>query len=117
MADPKVKEIALFFASCYAAELGDASGFEYLIAHYPTEKLQLSIALAIRMEQESNKDFTKLPVLREHERKLNALFMLGAGRKKLAGLGNAKILDDLFERPVKSRKIEPSLLRSDAKAK
>ncbi len=106
IADPKVKEIALFFASCYAAELGDASGFEYLIAHYPTEKLQLPIALAIRMEQESNKDFTKLPVLKEHERKLNSLFMLGEGRKRLAGLGNAKVLDDLFERPVKSRSIE-----------
>ena len=106
IADPKVKEIALFFAACYAAELDDPSGFEYLIAHYPTEKLQLSIALAIRMEQESNKDFTKLPVLKEHERKLNALFLPGEGRKRIAGLNNGKVLDDLFERPVKSRKIE-----------
>lgn len=104
--DPKVKEVALFFAACFAAELGDPSGFEYLIAHYPTEQLQLPIALAIRMEQESNKDFTKLPVLKDHEKKLNALFMLGEGRKKLAGLGNAKVLDDLFERPVKSRNLE-----------
>ena len=106
IADPKVKEIALFFAACYAAELDDPSGFEYLIAHYPTEKLQLSIALAIRMEQESKKDFTKLPVLKEHERKLNALFLPGEGRKRIAGLNNGKVLDDLFERPVKSRKIE-----------
>ena len=105
IADSKIKEIALFFAACYAAELDDASGFEYLIAHYPTEKLQLPIALAIRMEQESNKDFTKLPVLKKHEKKLNSLFMLGEGRKRLAGLSNSKILDDLFERPVKSRNI------------
>ncbi len=106
IADPKIKEIALFFASCFAAELDDPSGFEFLIAHYPTEKLQLSIALAIRMEQESNKDFTKLPILKEHERKLNALFLPGEGRKRIAGLNNGKVLDDLFERPVKSRKIE-----------
>ena len=58
------------------------------------------------MEQESNKDFTKLPVLKEHERKLNALFLPGEGRKRIAGLNNGKVLDDLFERPVKSRKIE-----------
>lgn len=103
ISEPKVKEIAIFFAACYAAELGDASGFEFLIDHYPIDKLQLPIALAIRMEQESNKDFTKLPILKEHERKLNALFMLGEGRKRIHGLGNAKVLDDLFERPVKSR--------------
>lgn len=55
IADPKVKEIALFFAACYAAELDDPSGFEYLIAHYPTEKLQLSIVLAIRMDRSQKK--------------------------------------------------------------
>lgn len=104
--DSKIKEVALFFASCFAAELGDPSGFEYLIAHYPTDKLQLPIALAIRIEQETNKDFTKLPILKEHEKKLNSLLIPGEGRKRLTSLGNAKIIDDLFERPVKTRNIE-----------
>jgi tRNA A37 threonylcarbamoyladenosine biosynthesis protein TsaE len=106
IADPKIKEVALFFAACYAAELGDPSGFEFLIAHYPTEKLQLSIALAIRIEHETNKDFTKLPVLKAHEKKLNTLFLPGEGRKRITGLSNGKALDDLFERPVKTRKLD-----------
>ncbi|MDF3822906.1 NACHT domain-containing protein [Leptospira sp. 96542] len=104
--DTKVKEIALFFASCYAAQLEDPSGFEFLIDRYPTERLQLPIALAIRMEQETNKDFSKLPILKEHERKLKSLLSLGGGQKKLSGLNTAKVMDDLFERPVKARKIE-----------
>lgn len=107
IAEPKIKEIALFFASCYAAELGDPSGFEFLIAHYPTEKLQLPIAIAIRMEQESNKDFTKLKILKDHEKKLNSLFLPGEGRKRIEGLSNSKVLDELFERPVKTRLLAP----------
>jgi hypothetical protein len=103
MIDVKTKEIALFFASCYAAELGDASGFEYLLRHYTTDKLQLSVALAIRLEQTTNKDFTKLPLLKEHERRLNQLLLPGEGRTRVEGLANAKILDDLFARPVRNR--------------
>ncbi len=103
MLDPQIKEVALFFAACYAAELDDASGFEYLIANYPTEKLQISISFAIRLEQESNKNFTKLAVLKEHEKKLNSMLTIGDSRKSLNNIGNSKMLDDLFEKPVKSR--------------
>ncbi|MFS2036946.1 NACHT domain-containing protein [Polaromonas sp. CT11-55] len=106
MADPKIKELALFFASCYAAELGDSSGFEFLLKHHPTEKLQLSVALAIKVEQETNKDFTKLSILKTHDKKLQALLTSGRDHKLLNGLETSKALDDLFEKPVKSRKID-----------
>lgn len=105
IADPKIKEIALFFASCYAAELGDSSGFEFLLKHHPTDKLQLSVAFAIKLEPDTNKDFTKLGVLKAHEKRLQTLLTSGKDHKLLNGLETAKALDDLFERPVKSRKI------------
>lgn len=115
IADPKIKEIALFFASCYAAQLGDASGFEFLLKHHPTEKLQLSVALAIKLEQETNKDFTKLGILKTHEKKLQLLLAGGKDHKLLNGLETSKTLDDLFEKPVKSRKIESKSSPTDAK--
>lgn len=104
--DQKTKEIALFFAACFAAELEDATGLEYLVKHYPAEKIQLSIALAIKLEQETNKDFTKLPILKEHEKHLNSLMLPRQGSKKLASLEQSKALDDLFEKPVKSRNFD-----------
>ena len=63
----------IFFAACFAAELNDGSGFEYLFKTYGVEKLPLAISLAIKIEQSSNKNFGKLPILKDHERKLNHL--------------------------------------------
>lgn len=99
----EIKYVALFFASCFAAELNDASGFEYLIKTYGVEKLPLPISLAIKLEQSTNKDFTKLPLLREHERKLNHLLTPSNVKKKLESQNENNLIQDLFDKPLKSR--------------
>ena len=98
-----VKFIALFFASCFAAELNDGSGFEFLVKTYGVEKLPLSISLAIKIEQENNKDFSKLPLLKEHERKLSHVLKSQHSGKELKAINNASAIADLFEKPVKAR--------------
>lgn len=98
----EIKFTALFFASCYAAELDDPSGFEYLIENYGADKLPLPISLAIDLEQTSNKDFSKLPLLKEHERKLHAL-LKPTTDKKQDSTAQSLVIKDLFEKPVKTR--------------
>lgn len=99
---PEIKFNALFFASCFAAELDDPSGFEYLIKTYGVEKLPLTISLAIKLEQNTKKDFTKLPLLREHERKLNHLLTPANDKKKMESINDNKLIQDLFDKPVKT---------------
>jgi hypothetical protein len=109
MLEPEVKYLALFFASCFAAELNDSSGFEYLVKHYGADKLPLSISLAIKLEQQTNKDFAKLPLLKAHERRLAGLLSVGTYAKKDSDkrareqLAKDKMVKDLFEEPLKTR--------------
>lgn len=98
-----IKYVALFFAACFAAELDDASGFEYLIRTYGTEKLPLSISLAIDLEQSSKKDFAKLPLLKTHERKLHTILKPTADNKQINAIAQNQAIKDLFEKPVKIR--------------
>lgn len=97
----QIKYSALFFAACFAAQLDDSSGFEYLVNTYGVEKLPLAISLAIKIEQNSNKDFSKLPILKEHERKLNHLLKPNHAEKKVESLAQSSAISDLFEKPIK----------------
>ena len=99
----EIKYIALFFAACFAAELHDASGFEYLIRTYGAEKLPLPISLAIELEQNTKKDFSKLPLLKEHERKLHAMLKPANDKKQAKTHAQNQAIKDLFEKPVKTR--------------
>jgi hypothetical protein len=101
----EVKHFALFFAACFAAELDDGSGFEFLIKTYGVEKLPIAISLAIRIEQQSNKNFEKLPLLKEHERKLNHILKPANDKKPIELLGQNQAIHDLFDKPVKTRTI------------
>ncbi len=100
-----IKLPALFFAACFAAEQEDGSGFEYLVKNYGASRLPLSISLAIRFEQQLNKDFTKLPILKDHEKKLQHMIMgQSQGTKKdVKKLAINQALDDLYNKPVKSK--------------
>jgi hypothetical protein len=99
----EIKFTALFFAACYAAELNDASGFEYLVKTYGASALPLSISLAIQLEHNSNKDFTKLPLLKQHERDLHAILKPSTDKKQAKALTQNHAIHDLFEKPVKNR--------------
>jgi len=107
--DVEIKCFALFFASCFAAELDDSSGFEFLVKNYGVEKLPMPISLAIRIEHEMNKDFSNLPLLKSHEKKLRALIGLksdGKSNRKASDQDNVSsrgLVGDLFEKPVKLR--------------
>jgi hypothetical protein len=107
--EPEIKYVALFFASCYAAELGDGSGFEFMVKHYGAEKLPISVSLAIRYEHEINKDFSKLPLLKSHEKKLQTLLGLSSDTKskdkRRDRITTQALLEDLFNKPIKSRTI------------
>ena len=100
----QVKYHALFFAACFSAQLNDPSGFEYLVKTYGVEKLPLSISMAIKIEQNSNKDFSKLPLLKQHEKRLDSLLKPSQGPN--VGMGNRNpVVADLFDRPVKNRNL------------
>ncbi|WP_291993251.1 NACHT domain-containing protein [Candidatus Accumulibacter sp. ACC003] len=99
----EVKHAALFFAACFAAELNDRSGLEYLIKTYGAERLPLPISIAIKLEQNTNKDFAKLPLLKEHERKLNHMLKLPTEKTQVKALGKSQSINDLFEKPLKAR--------------
>lgn len=104
MLPDQVRYFALFFAACFAAELSDGSGFEYLVKTYGVERLPLPISLAIAIEQDSNKNFSKLPLLKDHERKLNN-FLKPAHGKKVESISQSSAISDLFEKPVKLRQL------------
>lgn len=97
-----VKYYALFFAACFAAELDDPSGIEFLIKTYGSEKLPLPISLALKIEGDSNKDFSKLPKIRGHEKKLKALLLPALDKSRVDEVFRRRALDDLFEKPVRS---------------
>jgi hypothetical protein len=98
---------ALFFASCFAAQLKDPSGFEYIIRTYTAEEIPLPIAIAIKLESEQTKDFTKLPLIKTHEKRLQKLLapsehQVAARRRETAMIDNK--MTELFEKPLKARR-------------
>jgi hypothetical protein len=104
--DSELKFYALFFASCFSAQLGDPAGFEFIIKTYPTEKVPLPISLALKIETQLKKDFSKLPLVKKHDKRLQRLlssteFDSTMKRRETSSV-NSK-LDDLFERPIKNR--------------
>lgn len=100
----EIRHIALFFAACFAAELNDASGFEFLIKDYGVEKLPLSISLAIKLEQNSNKDFAKLPLLKAHDKKLQQMLKPSDNKKQINGFSQNRAINDLFDKPLSARR-------------
>lgn len=102
LTESHVKHYALFFAACFAAELDDPSGLEFLIKTYGSEKLPLPISIALKIEGDSNKDFSKLPRIKEHEKKLNTLLLPAQDKSRVDELLRRRALDDLFEKPVRS---------------
>jgi hypothetical protein len=102
LVDTEVKHIALFFASCFAAELDDSNGFEFMLKNYGAEKLPISVSLAIQLEQQANKDFSKLPLLRDHDRRLRAMLRDSKLDTQVDKLEKRHSLEDLFERPLKA---------------
>lgn len=100
------KLYALFFASCFASQLEDFSGFEYIIKTYQTDKLPLPISIAIDLETKGSKDFSKLPLVKTHEKRLRQLMMSSskdAAIRKRDGSSMERTVTELFEKPLKSR--------------
>jgi hypothetical protein len=112
--DTSIKIYALFFAACFAAQFDDASGFEYILKTYSTEQIPLPIGLAIKMETQK-KDFSKLALVKMHEKKLNALLTSSEksqAAKNRINLSTENKLTELFEKPLKNRislKIDESI--------
>jgi hypothetical protein len=101
------KLYALFFASCFAAQLSEYSGFQYLLKTYPVDSLPLQISIAIDLENKSNKDFSKLPLVKAHEKRLRSLLQpQRQGNYSKSGTSKSDSeretrLTELFEKPVK----------------
>lgn len=99
---------ALFFAAAFAAELKDGSGFEYMLKNYGAQNLPISISLAIDIEKNINKDFAKLPLLKQHEKRLHSILGMNSNSKNSASSNRDSVtirgsIGDLFDKPVKSR--------------
>ncbi len=111
-ADPSDKLYALFFAASFAAQLEDFSGFEYIVKTYPTDKLPLPISMAINLETKVSKDFSKLPLIKNHEKRLRQLMLSSAkdtGQKRRDGNSVDRTITELFEKPLRARDVEKSL--------
>jgi hypothetical protein len=97
---------ALFFASCFAAQLKDPSGFEYIIKNYTAEEIPLPIAIAIKLETNQTKDFSKLALIKTHEKRLQKLLSStehdGSAKRRESTIIDRKITE-LFEKPLKAR--------------
>ncbi len=106
--DLEDKLYAQFFAACFAAQLDDYSAFEFIIKTYPADKLPLPISIAIELETKGDKDFSKLPLVKNHEKRLRKL-LLGSsadGVKGRRGASAEKSLTDLFEKPLRATNLE-----------
>lgn len=100
------KVYALFFAACFAAQLEDFSGFEYIIKTYPTDKLPLPISIAIDLETKGSKDFSKLPLVKTHEKRLRQLMLSSskdAAIRRSDGSMVNRAVNDLFDKPLKTK--------------
>ena len=107
------KLYALYFASCFASQLEDYSGFEYIIKTYQTDKLPLPISLAIDLETKSNKDLSKLPLVKNHEKRLKKLMVSSSkddAFRQCQDNSMGKMVAELFEKSLKSR--EKSVISS-----
>lgn len=97
---------ALFFVACFAAQLGNSSGFEYIIKNYPTDVIPLPISLAIKLEADSKKDFSKLSLVKTHEKRLKKL-LSSPEKDRGAKIRDNIVLDtkvnELFEKPLRAR--------------
>lgn len=106
--DHEDKLYALFFAACFASGLNDSSGFEFLLKTYPVDSLPLQLSIAIDLENKTNKDFAKLPLVKSHEKRLRSLLWPQSHGKtsrppvKAAQTsGTEQRLTELFERPIR----------------
>ncbi|RZM10761.1 MAG: hypothetical protein EOO88_47775 [Pedobacter sp.] len=104
---PKEKFVALFFASCFASQLDDSSGFTYILENYPIEQIPVTVALGIQIETKYNAEFYKLPLVKAHEKRLYKLLFPNHRSKPhgTKGIKDSK-LSDLFDKPLKSRRLE-----------
>lgn len=111
------KFYALFFASCFASQLDDFSGFEFIIKTYPTEKIPLPISIAIDLEIKGSKDFSKLPLVKTHEKRLRQL-MISSSKDATIRKRNETLIDrtvtELFEKPLKLREKTAANLSNQA---
>ncbi len=95
--DDEIKLHALFFSACVLGDLGDGEGFSFFLKRHETNKLPLSLSLAIQCEVEYNKDFANDPDIKRHEKQLRRML---AASSEVGRLAVQHKLDNLFHKPL-----------------
>ena len=100
----EVKVYALFFLACAALECGNNEPFRFLVSEVQAKKIPLPISLAIRCELESHTNVGNSSLLKLHKEKLQKLWTNSGRSVQTQKLSNKLKLDELFKKPLSSRK-------------
>ncbi len=106
--DPEVKAYALFFLSCAALECDNDAGFRYLIHRVGAKALPLPISLATRCELESTTSIVNSGLLKFHKDTLRKMLEASGKAPAAQRIGVQAKIDELFERPLSSRRLSPA---------
>ncbi len=98
--DADKKSVALFFAATIGLELKDYSTFQYLVEKVKTDRLRLSVSLAMECESSLHIDLSRTSYMKKHRKKLGSLMPSDHHQKNLLML-------TLFEKPISVRSHTP----------
>ena len=75
----EARPYALFFAACSLADIGDTSGFTYLLKHSTATDLPIQISFALKCEMSyMGKTFAHSKPVKEFEKKLKKMLQIGS---------------------------------------
>lgn len=96
----EARSYALFFAACSLADIGDTSGFTYLLKHSTATDLPIQISFALKCEMSyMDKAFVHSKPVKEFEKKLKKMLQIGSDGK-LAQDSRMKLL---FHEPISTK--------------
>ena len=96
----EARPYALFFAACSLADVGDTSGFTYLLGHNTATDLPIKISFALKCEMSyMGKAFSHSKPVKEFEKKLKKVLKIGS-EGRLAQNSRIKLL---FHEPISTK--------------
>lgn len=99
-AEDEARPYALLFAACSLADIGDTSGFSYLLNHSTATDLPIQISFALKCEMSyMSKAFAHSKPVKEFEKKLKKMLQIGSDGK-LAQDSRMKLL---FHEPISTK--------------
>lgn len=112
----EARQYALFFAACSLADVGDTSGFKFMLEHSNVTSLPIQISFALKCEMsETVKTFANSKPVKDFEKKLKKVMTPSNGGR----LDQESRIHLLFNEPLsaKNAKATAMLAKDEPKAK